>query len=171
MLQFRFCPRCAGEMRRAIPPGEHKERDVCGGCGYVHYLNPVVSAGTICVQDGKIVLVRRGVEPGLGLWSYPCGYVEYGEDLRDAAARETLEETGLTVKLHGTHGLYSGLRPNAHVVIVLYRASIVSGALRGGDDVQEAKLYAPGEIPWNDLAFTTTRDALRDWIERPPQAL
>lgn len=165
-LDFQFCPLCGAPMEKRVPPGEKNVRDVCSRCRWVHYTNPVVSAGTICVDRGRLLLIKRGVEPGVGLWSYPSGYVEFGEDLEAAAKRETREETGLEVELEGLHGLYSGVRPRAHVVIVLYRARVAGGELRPGDDALDGRFYPPDEIPWNELAFRTTQDAVRDWLKK-----
>ncbi len=165
-LEFRFCPLCGAPMDQRVPPGESKVRDLCSKCGFIHYSNPVVSAGTLCVQEGKILLIKRGVEPGQGLWSYPSGYVEFGEDLQDAARRETLEETGLQVELQGFHGLYAGVRPKNHVVIVIYKARVVGGSLQPGDDALDGRFFKPDEIPWEELAFHTTRDAVQDWLNR-----
>jgi ADP-ribose pyrophosphatase YjhB (NUDIX family) len=153
-------------MERRVPAGERLARDACPRCGYIHYVNPVVCAGTICVREGKVLLIRRGVEPGAGLWSYPCGYVEFGEELEAAARRETIEETGLEVALEGLHGIYKGVLPRAHVVILLYRARVAGGSLRAGEDARDARFFAPEEIPWEQLAFQNTRQALREWLER-----
>jgi ADP-ribose pyrophosphatase YjhB (NUDIX family) len=166
LIEYRFCPLCGASMVKRVPKGETKEREVCSKCSFIHYVNPLVCAGTLPAQDGKILLIRRGVEPGYGLWSYPGGYVEFGEDLADAARRETLEETGLQVRLEGVHGIYSRVSPPVHVVVHLYRAVIVGGSIQPGDDALEARFFGAGEIPWDALAFHTTRDAVRGWIDK-----
>ncbi len=110
-----------------------------------------------------MLLTRRAIEPARGLWTFPGGYVDWGEDVRDAARRETLEEVGLAIELTGLLGLYS--YPAAPVVVVVYLAAVPEGAIPRPEtsEVLEAAYFGPAEIPWAALAFPSTRDALRDW--------
>src|SRR5215813_10815651 len=103
----RFCPLCgAGLDRRPVPP-ENKLEMICTGCEFVYYLSHKVVAGTIPTEAGRIVLTRRAINPARGKWTFPGGYVDWGEPVEAAAIRETLEETGLTVELGGLIGVYS----------------------------------------------------------------
>ncbi len=157
-----FCPLCgAGLTRKRVPPDE-KEEAVCLGCGFVFYLNPKVVAGTIPASDGRILLVRRNIEPAKGKWTFPGGFVDWAESVPAAALRETLEETGLTVALDSLVGVYS--YPGVPVVIVVYRARVTGGSLRQSHEVADLTWVRPQEIPWEGLAFPSTRDALRDWL-------
>ncbi|MHC4605398.1 MAG: NUDIX hydrolase [Planctomycetota bacterium] len=163
----RYCSACSAELVTKVPPLDNRERYVCPKCGHIHYVQPKVAAGTIPERDGRIVLVKRAVEPRKGFWSFPCGFMEIDEDLPGTAKRETEEETGLPVELDGHLGTYS-YADSIHggsIVIAAYFARIADGELKPGDDVCEAKFVRPEEINWDELAFRSTRDALRDWLK------
>lgn len=159
---FRFCPACGGRLEtRQLKAGDPR-RLVCGGCGYIHYFDPKVAVGTvITTTDDKIVLVRRAIEPGYGLWVFPGGYVDRGEEVTVAAIREAREEAGLDVRLDGLINIYS--YPGRPIVIIVYKASIIAGHLRIDEESLEAGLFSRPEIPWAELAFRSTRDALDDY--------
>ncbi len=158
---IRFCPLCATALRRAPVPPDQREQAVCPACGFVFYLNPKLVAGTIPEQDGRVLLTRRSISPGRGLWTYPGGFVDFGESVTDAAVRETLEETGLTVELTGLLNVYS--YPGAPVIIV-YTARVITGTLTVCAENDCLEWVAPEEIPWEALAFPSTREALREWV-------
>lgn len=158
---IRFCPLCATALRRAPVPPDQREQAVCPACGFVFYLNPKLVAGTIPEQDGRVLLTRRSISPGRGLWTYPGGFVDFGESVTDAAVRETLEETGLTVELTGLLNVYS--YPGAPVIIV-YTARVITGTLTVCAENDCLEWRAPDEIPWDALAFPSTREALREWV-------
>lgn len=155
----RFCSTCGGPVAREI---DEYVRFVCEACGAVHYLNPKVSAGVIVVSEGSLLLVRRAIEPYAGHWNLPAGYVEYEETTEQAAVREAREEAGVDVTLSGLHGVYSCFDdPRAHYVLVIYRAAIEAGELRGGDDVDDARLFPLGALPAR-IAFDGMRRAIMD---------
>ena len=138
-------------------------RLVCCTCGYVFYLDPKLAVGTVIVDDaGRIVLVKRAIEPGYGKWVFPGGYVDRGEEVERAAVREALEETGLDVRLGRLINIYSytGRTP----VIVVYAATILRGVLACDDEGLEAQFFEPADIPWNELAFRSTHEALRAFL-------
>ncbi len=154
----RFCATCGDPVTRT---SEEYARYACASCGAVHYLNPKVSAGVIVVSDGRLLLVRRAIEPYAGQWNLPAGYVEYEESCEEAAIREAREEAGVDVALRGLHGVYSCVDdPRARYVLVIYRADIVSGELAGGDDVDEARLFPLDALPAH-IAFDGMRRAIR----------
>jgi 8-oxo-dGTP diphosphatase len=159
---FRFCPACGSALEpRQLKAGEPL-RPVCARCGYVHYLDPKVAVGTVIVTaEQKIVLVRRAIEPGYGLWVFPGGYVDRGEEITVAAMREAREEAGLEVRLDGLINIYS--YPGRPIVVVVYKASVMSGELRIDDESLEAGLFSRPEIPWDRLAFRSTHEALEDF--------
>jgi len=158
---IRFCPLCAAPLARQPVPPDQREQAVCSACGFVFYLNPKVVAGTIPEQDGHVLLTRRSINPGHGLWTFPGGFVDFGEAVTDAALRETWEETGLKVELTGLHGVYS--YPGSPVIIV-YTARVTGGTLTSCAENDRLEWMTPGAIPWDALAFDSTREALREWV-------
>lgn len=161
---YRFCPRCGGALASRSLKASEPDRLVCGGCEYVFYLDPKVAACTICLIDGKIVLLRRGIEPQYGKWVFPGGFVDRGERVPEAAVRETLEEVNLRVGISGILDAYS--YANSPVVVVVYAAEVLGGELAAGDESLEVRAFPPEELPWDDLAFDSTREALRDYVHR-----
>ena len=109
------------------------------------------------------MLLKRGVEPAIGKWVFPGGYVDRGESVQDAAIRETKEEAQLDVKLSALLNVYS--YPRSPNVIVVYTAEVIGGTLEAADESVEARVFSPREVPWQDLAFDSTRDALNDYIK------
>jgi 8-oxo-dGTP diphosphatase len=162
MTPFRFCPACGGPLRPRLLKAGDPERLVCARCGFVFYLDPKVAVGTIIRSESRLVLVRRAIDPGYGLWVFPGGYVDRGEALEQAAIREAREECGLDVRLDALVNVYSysGRTP----IIVVYAATVLGGALCTDEECLEAGWFGPDEIPWDQLAFPSTRDALRDYL-------
>ena len=128
-------------------------RLVCSECGFVFYLDPKLVACAIVEKEGDIVLLKRDIEPEKGKWV-----------VEDAVHRETEEECGIEIHLNNLLGVYS--YPGQLEVVIVYMAKYVSGNLMVGDETQAVKLFNPKEIPWQDLAFASTRDALRDYCKR-----
>jgi ADP-ribose pyrophosphatase YjhB (NUDIX family) len=163
MAQYRFCPACGGALEPRSLKASDPDRLVCSQCGFVFYLDPKVAVGTIIeTPESQLVLVRRAIEPGYGLWVFPGGYVDRGEELTAAAIREAREESGLDIRLEGLINIYSysGTSP----IIVVYAASVIGGTLCGDEECLEARLFEADTIPWNELAFRSTREALRDYL-------
>jgi 8-oxo-dGTP diphosphatase len=163
-VQYRFCPACGGSLeQRSVKAGD-PDRLVCSACGFVFYLDPKVAVGTIiAARDSRIVLVRRAIEPGYGLWVFPGGYVDRGEELTAAALREAREESGLEVQLDGLVNIYS--YSGASPIIIVYAASVVGGELCADEECLEARLFEADNIPWGELAFRSTSEALRDYFQ------
>jgi ADP-ribose pyrophosphatase YjhB (NUDIX family) len=163
-LVYRFCPSCGGTLEnRRLKPSE-PERPVCTSCGFVVYLDPKVAVGTIIrAADDQLVLVRRAIEPGYGLWVFPGGYVDRGEEIMSAAIREAREESGLEIRIDSLVNIYSygGRSP----IIIVYAATALGGELCGDDECLEAGLFRVDDIPWDSLAFRSTTDALRDYFK------
>ena len=161
-VEYRFCPRCGGGLDKKVVKPTEPKRLVCHTCSFIFYQDPKVVAGTIFTLNSGIVLLKRGVEPSLGKWVFPGGYVDRGESVQEAAIRETKEESHLEVKLGPLLNVYS--YPRSPNVIVVYTAEIVRGELAAGDESVDAKIFPPAAVPWGELAFDSTRDALRDYI-------
>ncbi len=155
---------CGDQLSALIPEGDTRERLVCRECGFVHYLNPRPVAGTIPERDdGRLLLVRRSIEPRAGTWVFPGGYMDVDETAEEAAIRETLEEACLAVADLSLLGVYT--RPGPGVVVVVFEARAV-GEAQAGDETSEVGWFRPEEVPWPELAFDTTMWALRDWARR-----
>ena len=160
---YRFCPVCGGHLEPKIVKHGEAERPVCVECGYILYLDPKIAVGTIIRNDtDKIALVRRSIEPGYGKWVFPGGYVDRGEQLLTAAAREAQEEANLRIRIDGLINLYS--YPGRTPIIVVYAATVVGGELRADDESLEAAWFGEEQLPWAELAFQSTHDALRDYL-------
>jgi 8-oxo-dGTP diphosphatase len=160
---YRYCPLCGGELESRVLKATEPKRLVCTTCGFVFYLDPKLAVGTIITDEhDRIVLVRRAIEPGYGKWVFPGGYVDRGEDVKLAALREAREETGLDIRIERLLNIYSyaGRAP----VIVVFIATMTGGCLACDDESLEAKFFDPGAIPWDELAFRSTREALREFL-------
>ena len=166
---YSFCPMCGGSLElRSIRTGE-PERLVCVACGFIFYLDPKVAVGTIIVNGaGEIVLVRRAIEPGYGKWVFPGGYVDRGEEVMVAAVREAREEVGLTIRLERLLNVFS--YPGRVPVIIVYVATMTGGELECDDEGLEARFFPPDTIPWDELAFRSTDEALRQFLGLRPAA-
>jgi len=163
LRQFAHCYACGENLRQAFVKEEGRRRHVCRGCGRITYMNPKVVAAVIPVTaDGRVVLLRRNIEPAKGKWTYPAGFQEMGESSLRAAIRETNEEICVRVKVDGLLGVYS--YAHAGVVTIVYTARLLKGERPSiGEEAKEVGVFTPAQIPWHDLAFKSTLEALRDW--------
>jgi ADP-ribose pyrophosphatase YjhB (NUDIX family) len=126
-------------------------------------VNPRLVVSTLPVtEEGRLVLIRRGIEPGYNLWGQPGGFLEIDETAHEGAIRETLEETGYLVEPREMVGVYT--RPQAAVVVIAWEARIVGGQPITSEETLEVKAFSPVDIPWLELAFQTTTWAIRDWV-------
>lgn len=159
LAEARFCPRCGRSAEVEFP-----RRIVCVHCGYAAYYNPKPVAGAIPVDErGRIVLLRRGFDPGQGRWTFPGGFVDLGESVEEAARRETSEELGMAIELGPLVGVYS--RSEERVVLIVYRALALEPP-RTSPEAIEVRAFGRNEIPWGELAFWSTERALRDlWAD------
>lgn len=161
---IRFCVVCGSSLAfRAWEEGDGTMQLCCtgAGCNNVHFLDPKVAAGVIPTVEGKAVIVQRAHNPGKGLWTFPGGFVNRGEVVSAAAAREALEEAGIGVAVGQLLGVYSF--PENPTVLIVYTGEVVKGEPRALDESIDVRLIGPEEIPYDDLAFDTTRAAFRDW--------
>jgi 8-oxo-dGTP diphosphatase len=157
LAEARFCPRCGRDAHVDYP-----RRIVCPHCGYAAYFNPKPVAAAIPIDgSGRAILLRRGFDPGQGLWTFPGGFVDLGESVEDAARRETEEELRLQIELGPLVGVYS--RSEDRVMLVVYRATTL-GRPQTTDEAPEVRAFGPHEIPWDELAFWSTEQALRDLL-------
>ena len=165
------CTDCGARMEQREAFG--RLRNVCPTCGHVHFDDPKVAVGVVLELGGRIVLCRRAHEPKLGSWSFPSGFVDVGERLEDAAAREVEEETGLQVRLERLLGAYS--TPGERTVFIAYAGAVASGRIVAGEECLEVAAFPPGELP--ALAFPHDEAIVRAWrsgdgiILQTPQTL
>jgi 8-oxo-dGTP diphosphatase len=160
-----FCSRCGAALRLGPLPAEDRDRLACEACGYITYVNPRLVVTTLPVTDaGEVMLLRRGIEPGRGLWAQPGGFMEIDETVYEGAIRETLEETGLLVEPGEIVGLYT--RPEAAIVVIAFVARIVGGEPTVTPEALEVRPFAPEAIPWSQIAFRSSEWAIRDWVRR-----
>ncbi len=160
--EFNYCPRCG-------TPVVHEERygqvrPVCPQCGWIHFVDPKVAAAVLLEQDGRVLLVKRNNEPFRGLWTLPAGFINGGEDPAEAAARECLEETGLSVRVTRVLDIISGKEhPRGADFIIVYQASVIGGELRADDDADDAQWFGRGNLP--PLAFRATQKVLESFYD------
>ena len=159
--EFRFCPACGGRLTISRPVENGPARQICSACHFIFYLDPKVVACALLELDDKLVLLKRGVKPQKGKWAIPGGYVDRGEEVKAAAIRETKEECGLSIEIKELLGVYSysGQVP----VVIVYVVKYLSGVLSPGDETVTAGLFSQDQVPWPDLAFQSTADALKDY--------
>ena len=160
----RFCLRCGTALTTRTVAG--KPRRACPACDFVHFVEPKVGVGVMVVEDDRLLLVRRAMDPEKGKWSLPAGYLDHGESPVETAVRETREETGLEVRITGLFDAFHNPPGAGASVFLLYRAERVSGELRAGDDADAARFFARDELP--PLAFASTFAAVEHLP--PPRA-
>jgi ADP-ribose pyrophosphatase YjhB (NUDIX family) len=160
---YSFCPLCGADLElRTLKPSE-PDRLVCVQCGFIFYQDPKVAVAAI-ILDGNnhIVLVRRAIQPGYGKWVCPGGFVDRGEQVMVAAVREAREEAGVEIRIDRLLNVYS--YPGHAPVIIVYVATMTGGTLSCDDECLEVRLFAPDDIPWDELAFSSTREALEEFL-------
>jgi ADP-ribose pyrophosphatase YjhB (NUDIX family) len=155
--QARYCPRCGQPATITYP-----RSITCPHCGYGAYYNPKPVAAAIPVtSSNRIILLRRAFDPGKGLWTFPGGFVDLGETVQEAAHRETREELDIAIELGPLVGVYS--RAEERTVLIVYAAH-ASEPPRTTDEAVEVRSFDRDNLPWGELAFWSTRDALRDFL-------
>ncbi len=158
-----FCRRCgSADMAWRIPTGDDRQRRVCTHCGEIHYSNPRNIAGCIAEHAGRLLLCRRAIEPRHGYWTVPAGFMEDGETLPEAAARETLEEARAQTTALSLYALFS--LPHISQVYVMFRARVPDGAAEAGPESLEVGWFGADEIPWDELAFPVIEQSLRLYL-------
>ncbi|MHB1046443.1 MAG: NUDIX domain-containing protein [Thermoanaerobaculia bacterium] len=163
-----YCSQCGTRLEeRSVGAADGKTVPVCPACGAVHWIDPKVAAGCLVVRDGRVLLLRRAIEPGYGQWVFPGGHVDRGETLEAAALRETHEECGALARIEGLLGIYS--YPGRPVIVAAFRATLLpeSPEPYAADETLEIGWFAPEEIDGVDLAFRSSADALSALLGRP----
>ncbi|HLP80984.1 MAG TPA: NUDIX hydrolase [Nitrosomonas sp.] len=164
---MKYCSHCSATVELLIPEGDSLPRYVCTACHLIHYQNPKVVVGCIPEWEDKILLCRRAIEPRLGWWTVPAGFMENNETLAQAAARETLEEATARVEIGDLYAIYS--LPHISQVYVLFRAQLLDLDFKPGIESLEVKLMNENEIPWEEMAFRVIHDPLRRYFNERQQ--
>jgi ADP-ribose pyrophosphatase YjhB (NUDIX family) len=160
---IKHCKECGAAVVYRIPDdGDTKQRAVCPQCQTIHYENPLNVVGTVPFWDDKVLLCKRNIEPRWGKWTLPAGFMELQETTADGAARETVEEAGAQFEMLGLFTLLNVARVGQ--VHLFYRARLTSDMFDPGTETIEARLFAENEIPWDELAFRTTKETLEHFF-------
>ncbi len=160
---MKYCSNCGEPLARRIPNGDIRPRFVCEGCHAIHYQNPKIVAGCLPEWAGRVLLCRRAIRPRRGLWTLPAGFMENGETVEEAAARETLEEAQARVKIDALHTLIS--LPRIGQVYLMFRCVLLDLEFAPGAESLEVALFQEEDIPWKELAFPTIRKTLEFYFE------
>jgi ADP-ribose pyrophosphatase YjhB (NUDIX family) len=167
---MKYCSNCGSQVELGIPEGDTLQRHICSACGIIHYQNPKIVVGCIPEWEDRILLCRRAIEPRVGLWTVPSGFMENAETLVQGAERETLEEANASVQIGPLFAIYN--LPHINQVHVLFRAQLLDLGFSPGIESLEVKLFSELEIPWETLAFRVIREPLKRYIaERREGAL
>lgn len=158
-----YCSHCGQPVATRVPAGDNRPRDVCGKCGTVHYVNPKLVVGCVPEHQGQILLCRRAIEPRLGFWTVPAGFMELGETLAEAALRETWEEALARVELGRLFSVVDVV--HAGQVHVFFEGRLLVPEFGAGSETLETRLFRPADIPWPELAFQSIRIALEQYLE------
>lgn len=161
-ITYAYCPLCGQKMRKAVPAGDNRERELCPACGFIRYVNPLLVVGTVPVFGDKVLLCRRAIEPRLGKWTLPAGFLEAHEGIGEGAARETREEAGIDFSL-GRLFTFIDCRKASHEVC-FFLARMTSERCEPGPETIEARLFSEEEIPWEELSFSTVRTTLEHFF-------
>ncbi len=159
----KFCGQCGAPVQRSIPEGEDRIREVCPVCHFIHYRNPIPVVGCVAEHEGRILLCRRAIEPRLGFWTVPAGFMELDETLAEAALRETREEACAEIRLGELFSIVDV--PRAGQVHFFFRGEVVGGKFAPGLESLETRLIAPNSIPFDQIAFRSGVIALRRYLE------
>ena len=161
---MKYCSNCGSEqIIQSVPKGDDRARHVCGDCESVFYQNPKIVAGCLPVWNDQILMCKRAIEPRLGWWTLPAGYMENGETILQAAVRETLEEACARVQVSHLFTIFS--LPEINQVYAIFLANLTEPEFSPGVESLECKLYRKEEIPWGKIAFPTITQTLRFYFE------
>ncbi len=149
--------------------GDTKQRFACDSCGNIHYTNPKIVVGALSYWEDKVLLSKRAIEPRKGFWNVPAGYLEDFEKAEDGAIRETWEEAGTDIEIIQPYVIYN--LPQANQVYIHFLAKLKDGIVRNGEESLESGLFTEEEIPWKEMAFTSSTFALRRFFRERPSGI
>lgn len=159
---MKFCSDCGADVLYRVPDGDDRERAVCTACDTIHYVNPRIIVGCLPEYQGRLLLCLRAIEPRKGFWTLPAGFMENGETTEQGAARETWEEARARVEDLSLYRIYDV--PYINQVYMFYRCVLDDGLHSAGPESLETRLFAPEDIPWDELAFPSVYRALASYL-------
>ncbi len=163
---YKFCPKCGKTLVEKFLKQEKTRRLVCENCQFIFYINPIPAVAVILMNDRHIVLVKRKYEPRQRMWSLPAGFMEFSETTEETAIREAKEETNLNIKIKDLFGVFPGFDdPRVHVVVIVYRAEIINGQMKPGDDAELVDFFPLDRLP-KEIAFESHRKILDLLVEQ-----
>jgi len=160
---MKFCSKCGAALSERIPEGDDRVRHICDSCDTVHYVNPRVVVGCVAEYEDRVLLCKRAIEPRVGLWTLPAGFMENGETTLQGAARETWEEARARVADQQLYRLFD--LPYINQVYMFFRAQLVGGDYGVGPESTEVGLFSEAEIPWDEIAFPVVHRTLKEYFQ------
>jgi len=160
---MKFCIHCGNENHHSIPQGDSRKRAICRQCGHIHYENPKIICGSLPVFEDKVLLCKRAIQPRLGLWTLPAGFMENEETLQEGAQRESWEEARARLQNLQLYTIFN--LPDINQVYMLFKSDLIAGEHAPGEESIETRLYTEHEIPWGALAFPTIKKTLEHYFE------
>lgn len=162
---MKFCHQCAGSLTLRIPQGDDKPRHCCSECDTIFYLNPKNVVGTLPFFEDRVLLCKRAIQPRVGKWTLPAGFMENGESSLDGAIRETQEEAGASVIVK-SDSLYTLFNlPKINQVYMFFRTELANLDFAAGIESQEVALFTEAEIPWQEIAFPVVKSTLEHYFD------
>jgi ADP-ribose pyrophosphatase YjhB (NUDIX family) len=158
---IKHCRACGADVLYETPADDNRDRATCTVCRTIHYENPLNVVGTLPVWEDRVLLCRRAIEPRRGLWTLPAGFMELGETTAEGALRETIEEAGARVEMLELYSLLNVVRVGQ--VHLFYRARLLDTDFAPGPESIEARLFDEAGVPWEEIAFRTTKRTL-EWF-------
>lgn len=160
---MKFCGQCGASVTLKVPVDDNRQRHVCDACETIHYINPKVIVGCLPTVGDKILLCKRAIEPRYGKWTLPAGFMENGETSADGAARETWEEAAAKAVDLVLYRIFDV--PHISQVYLFYRCGIENDEFGVGPESLESALFSEEEIPWDELAFPTVIELLKEFLK------
>ncbi len=161
---MKFCSNCgSGQLEFTIPEGDNHKRFICRNCSVIHYSNPNIVTGCLPVWEDKVLLAKRAIEPRMGYWNIPGGFLENGETVKEGAAREVREEANAEVIIKNMVSLYD--IPHINQVYIHFWGELINGEYSIGPESTEVALFTENEIPWKEIAFTSSTFTLKRFFE------
>ncbi|MCV2403465.1 NUDIX hydrolase [Marinomonas sp. C2222] len=160
---MRYCSKCGNTVDMIIPKGDNRPRAVCPKCENIDYDNPRIITGTIPLYEGKLLLCRRNIEPRIGFWTLPAGFMENQESTAEGALRETLEESGSKAKCLQLFSILS--IPHINQVHMFYLAELERDDFHPTEESSEVALFELDDIPWDELAFSSVEKTLKFFVD------